>query len=86
MHLSAFWILWFISNLLLFIHIDTAFTFLVIGLFGIGISQLIYVIPVVFWARSQEKWGLMKGVIIGAVITALLNGGCWIVASQIKWY
>jgi hypothetical protein len=49
------------------------------AIFGIGISQLLYVVPVIFWARKQQEWGLMKGVIIGAVITALLNGGCFLI-------
>lgn len=84
MHISAISIVFLIGSLLSAINIDI--TFLGIALFGIGISQLMYVIPVIFWARSKQKWGLMKGVIIGAVITALLNGGCWIIlASQIKW-
>jgi len=43
-----------------------------------GLTQLIYVIPLVFWLKKREKWGLMKGIIIGAVITALLNGTCWL--------
>ncbi len=43
-----------------------------------GLTQLIYVIPLVLWLKKRERWGLMKGVIIGAVITALLNGGCWL--------
>ncbi len=47
--------------------------------FGIGISQLVYVIPVSLWLRQRRQFGLMKGVIIGAVITALLNGACWLV-------
>ena len=48
-----------------------------------GLTQLIYVIPIVFWLKRQRRWGLMKGIIIGAVLTALLNGGCWLLlASQ----
>lgn len=45
---------------------------------GIGITQLIYIIPLIIWLIRQRRWGLMKGVIIGAVLTALLNGGCWL--------
>lgn len=44
--------------------------------FYIGIFQLLYVIPVTIVLKVREQFGLMKGVIIGAVITALLNGGC----------
>ncbi len=52
------------------------------ALLGIGITQLIYVIPLVFWLRWKRKWGLMKGIIIGAVLTALLNGGCWLLFNN----
>lgn len=44
----------------------------------IGILQLFYGIPWVIWLSRQQKWGLMKGLIIGIIITALLNGGCWL--------
>jgi hypothetical protein len=50
--------------------------------FGIGLLQLVYVIPVSLWLKQQGRFGLMKGVIIGAVITALLNGGCWLLLSS----
>lgn len=52
------------------------------ALLGIGITQLIYVIPLVFWLRRERKWGFMKGIIIGAVLTALLNGGCWLLFNN----
>lgn len=45
---------------------------------GIGLFQLLYVVPVCLLLKWREKFGLMKGVIIGAVLTALLNGGCWL--------
>ncbi len=35
--------------------------------------QFIYVIPIVIWLRSQQRWGLMKGVMIGAGLTVILN-------------
>jgi Na+/proline symporter len=54
---------------------------LVISLFGIGLAQLIYVIPAIIILNRRRKWGWMKGVIIGAVITALLNGGCWLLLN-----
>ncbi len=50
---------------------------------GIGLSQLLYVIPIVISLKRKEKWGEMKGLIIGAVITFLLNGGCWLLLFQI---
>jgi hypothetical protein len=45
---------------------------------GLGILQLFYVVPRSLALRRQERWARMKGVIIGAVVVALLNGGCWV--------
>jgi hypothetical protein len=44
----------------------------------IGLWQNIYVIPLIIWLRSKGRFPLMKGVIICAIITALVNGGCWL--------
>ncbi len=44
----------------------------------IGIVQLLYVIPLAIHLKRQQKVETMKGVIIGAVITIFLNGGCWL--------
>ncbi len=44
----------------------------------IGIVQLLYVIPLAIHLKRQQKVETMKGVIIGAIITILLNGGCWL--------
>ncbi|MBW4540980.1 MAG: hypothetical protein KME43_17775 [Myxacorys chilensis ATA2-1-KO14] len=49
-----------------------------LALIGWGVAQLVYVIPLVIYLNRKRQFGLMKGVIIGAVLTALLNGGCWI--------
>ncbi len=57
-----------------------------IGLLGIGISQLIYIIPTIFYLKRKDQIALMKGVIIGAVITALLNGGCWLLFSTSAYH
>ena len=53
------------------------------AILGISISQLLYAIPLGLWLKSQEKNALLKGAIVGAVITALLNGGCWLIAFDI---
>ena len=48
------------------------------AVFGIGLSQVLYAVPL--WLRLNHK-GLAataKGVVIGAVITLLLNGGCFL--------
>jgi hypothetical protein len=61
------------------------FPLIVVPYAGIGLFQILYVIPVVFWLKRRQKGGLMKGVIIGAVLTALLNGGCWLLVYSEPW-
>ena len=48
------------------------------GLFGIGIAQLFYVLPLTIWLSRKGRNDTMKGVLIGAAITLLLNGGCFV--------
>jgi hypothetical protein len=55
------------------------FLFGLFAVFGIGIFQLFYVVPTVIFLKRKRQFSLMKGVIIGAVITALLNGGCYLI-------
>ncbi|WP_289790257.1 hypothetical protein [Chlorogloeopsis sp. ULAP01] len=50
----------------------------IIYFFGIGITQLIYIIPVAFKLNRQGRAPVMHGVLIGAVLTALINGGYWL--------
>ena len=59
---------------------DNYLTLLLFGSFfaGLGIVQLIYVIPAIIFLRRGREFALLKGLIIGAVVTALLNGGCWL--------
>ena len=59
---------------------DNYLTLLLFGSFfgGLGIVQLIYVIPAIIFLRRRREFALLKGLIIGAVVTALLNGGCWL--------
>ena len=48
---------------------------------GISITQLIYVIPILIWLRRRQQFALEKGVTIGAIITVLLNGGCYLLLT-----
>lgn len=75
-NLIIFYIIWFyISNIPYLTNSDTGGAEF---LFGICIYQLLYVVPSVIWLKRQQYWGLMKGVIIGAVITAFLGGSCFL--------
>ena len=50
-------------------------TIVLIG--GIGLFQLLYVLPLYFSFKKQGKAETGKGLIIAASITALLNATCW---------
>lgn len=67
----------FIISLTYYLSNGMGFAFL-----GIGLTQAIYVVPAIVVLRRRQQWGLMKGVIIGAIITALLNGGCWLLLAS----
>ncbi len=47
-------------------------------LLGFGLTQLLYVIPLCIYYRRQRQFNKMKGIIIGAILTALLNGSCFL--------
>ncbi|MEO0457682.1 MAG: hypothetical protein AAF152_14050 [Cyanobacteria bacterium P01_A01_bin.114] len=49
------------------------------SLLAIGLSQLVYMVPIILWFIRVRDFGWVKGFIVGAVMTALLNGGCWLV-------
>ncbi|KAB8316572.1 hypothetical protein SD81_025690 [Tolypothrix campylonemoides VB511288] len=68
--------------LLGFIRGTYAIQIWIIGGFSFFLWQLLYVIPVTLWLKRRRQYDLMKGVIIGAVITALLNGGCSLLFSS----
>ena len=49
------------------------------GVLLIGISQWLYVIPMLIWLRRRQKRDVFIGVLIGALLTMLLNGGCFLI-------
>mgnify|MGYP001797702765 FL=1 len=55
-------------------------TIWVAGSIGFLFWQLLYVIPLVLRFKRRRRFGLMKGVIVGATITALVNGACFVAA------
>ena len=65
--------------LALYNYNNSFFTISALSSAGISITQLIYVIPLIIWLNRRRQFALKKGVIIGAVLTALLNGGCYLV-------
>jgi hypothetical protein len=63
---------------LLGIQLNQGLTMLFFFAAGIGLVQFIYILPICVYLRRRREWDLMKGVIIGACISLLLNGGCWL--------
>jgi hypothetical protein len=51
---------------------------LILGFSGVWLYQLLYVIPLIISNRRQINIPFIKGVIIGAVITALIAGFCFV--------
>ena len=58
-------------------HINNWLESLVTGLTyivsSLGVVQLLYVVPLILIFKRQQKLEWMKGIIIGAIVTALLN-------------
>ena len=67
-----------VSGVLLVFGLNILVMFLLVTIPFIGLVQLLYLVPIAIRKRNQQQWESMKGVIIGGVITALLNGGCWL--------
>lgn len=44
---------------------------------GIGLLQLVYVVPIYFVLKKKGKADTIKGLIIAASITAFMNATCW---------
>jgi hypothetical protein len=58
----------------------TVLLFWLFGAAGFLVWQLLYVIPLASWLKREHKDGMRKGVIIGAVLTALVNVVALIIA------
>lgn len=55
---------------------------LTVAMFGIGLTQLLYVVPLYLYFRKTSQKNTAKGLVIGASIVALLNVTCWGVAMS----
>ncbi|MEO0828248.1 MAG: hypothetical protein AAFY67_21835 [Cyanobacteria bacterium J06642_9] len=56
----------------------TSLVVLLIGAAGFFFWQLLYVIPLVIWLQRRRHPGMVKGIVIAACLTALLNGLCFL--------
>jgi hypothetical protein len=46
--------------------------------FGMGIAQFLYLIPVMLVFRRRQRFEVVKGISIGAILTILVNGACFL--------
>lgn len=51
------------------------------GVSALSLLQLVYVIPLCLWLINQGQISVMKGVVIAAIITFLVNGGCFLLIN-----
>jgi hypothetical protein len=65
-----------LALLLHLIQIPFAFVTTFFSLIFVGVSQLVYIIPAILHYRSLGRRGVVKGLIIAAAITFLLNATC----------
>jgi hypothetical protein len=57
----------------------------IVGYFYLGlfITQLIYIIPLYLFFKRRSYRYIATGIIVGAVITALVNGGCYLMFASL---
>jgi heme/copper-type cytochrome/quinol oxidase subunit 4 len=48
------------------------------AILGLGLTQLVYVVPRGIWLYRHGKASKLKGVIAAAILVMLLNGSCWL--------
>lgn len=54
-----------------------------VAMFGIGLTQLLFVVPLYLHFRKTGQKNTAKGLVIGASIVALLNVTCWAAVMSI---
>jgi hypothetical protein len=50
--------------------------------FGIGLIQLIYILPLLRWSIKRRIKGFSKGLLLGALAIATINLGCFLVTFK----
>ncbi|MBK7874229.1 MAG: hypothetical protein IPJ77_00480 [Planctomycetes bacterium] len=56
----------------------------VIALYAIGLVQLLWAVPGAIWAYKSGRKGIGHGILIGAAVVLLVNGGCF--ALVMYWF
>lgn len=82
-HAIALFTLYLLASVIMnfFSSLSNLLILFLYAVFGIGLTQFLYVVPLCFWLRKRERFDTMKGVMIGAVLTLLLNGSCFLLLT-----
>ena len=60
----------------------TLTNYLSVLLFGMGIGQLMYWLPVAIYLIWQRRWIWLQGLALGIVTTVILNGASWVLIAM----
>ena len=52
---------------------------ILLAMLFIGITQVVYALPLCALCFYRRRFETLKGVIVGMVLTALLNGSCYLI-------
>lgn len=52
------------------------FAIMIVHMVAMGLTQLVYVVPLALWLRHKKRTALLQGVLIAAGLTLLGNGLC----------
>lgn len=63
----------------IFLALNTVSPIFLSVVFSLGLVQLIYVLPLLTWSVKRRVKGFSKGLVMGALVTAAINLGCFIV-------
>lgn len=53
-----------------------------VALFAIGLVQLLWALPGAIWAYKTGRKGFGHGILIGAALVLLVNGGCFVIVMS----
>jgi hypothetical protein len=63
---------------------QTNYNFFLLGIpyFALGLTQISYLLPAGFFFQQRQRSEFVKGIIVSAIVTVLLNGACSVVYLQ----
>jgi hypothetical protein len=55
----------------------------IMSFYYIGITQFVYLIPVMVFFGWRRRFEVLKGMAIGAILTILVNGACFLIVQPL---